>query len=100
LVKQILRISLMIDPSHSLCKHFLSLLAQKQDTLAMRRNQACTLSNLALLAMTFILLQSNYSISFGQYRNQSQQQDTNTINITTTAAEDPSVNIRKRHFNH
>jgi uncharacterized membrane protein affecting hemolysin expression len=60
----------------------------------MRRKQAPTVSGLALLAMTFILLQSSYSISFGQYRNQSQQQDTNTNNITTTAAEDPSVNIR------
>jgi len=66
----------------------------------MRRNQARTLSSLALLAMTFILLQSNYSNSFGQYRNQSQQQDTNTNNIAATAAEDPSVNIRKHHFNH
>ena len=66
----------------------------------MRRNQARTLSNLALLTMTFILLQSNYSNSFGQYRNQSQQQDTNTNNITTTASEDPSVNIRKHHLNH
>ena len=55
----------------------------------MRRNQARTLSSLALLAMTFILLQSNYSNSFGQYRNQSQQQDTNTNNITATTAEDP-----------
>ncbi|MFI5406917.1 MAG: hypothetical protein ACHQ1D_10445 [Nitrososphaerales archaeon] len=34
------------------------------------------------------------------YRNQSQQQDTNTNNITTTAAEDPSVNIRKHHLNY
>ena len=55
----------------------------------MRRNQARTLSNLALLAMTFNLLQSNYSNSFGQYLNQSQQLDINTNNITATTAEDP-----------
>ena len=66
----------------------------------MRRNQARTLSNLALLAMTFNLLQSNYSNSFGQYRNQSQQQDTNTNNITATTPKDLSVNIRKHHVNH
>jgi len=35
----------------------------------MSRNQARTLTILALLVMTIILLQSNYSISFGQYRN-------------------------------
>ena len=66
----------------------------------MRRNQARTLSNLALLAITFIVLQSNYSNSFGQYLNQSQQLDINTNNITATAAKDPSVNIRKHHVNH
>lgn len=36
--------------------------------------------------MTFNLLQSNYSNSFGQYLNQSQQLDINTNNITVTAA--------------
>jgi len=50
--------------------------------------------------MTFNLLQSNYSNSFGQYLNQSQQLDINTNNITATAAKDPSVNIRKHHVNY
>jgi hypothetical protein len=50
--------------------------------------------------MTFIFYTLIIQFSFGQYRNQSQQQDMNTDNITTTAAEDPSVNVRKHHLNH